>query len=279
MAIRAGVTAYFTAEAFNFVATATLGVAHQMPALLSSQHLANMAGHALVGCLSAMAGGAACGPGALSAAAGSFAGPILKDLQAEHNLVAHAVVGGLASVAGGGNFANGAVTASFGYLFNEAGGCWERGYCAKDAVSERRIQLLHPELQEDVRQFLNQVYIELGIELRVAQGFRSSEQQGELFALGRTKPGKTVTDAPPGTSYHEYGLAIDVVGLSGRAINWNIPYKTIAGIAEDFGLQWGGLWIQRKDMPHFQRSYGMSIPELRGRLPSGSPYPKIPGTK
>jgi hypothetical protein len=126
MAIRAGLTAYFTAEAFNFVGTATLGVGHRVPEFLSPAHLANIAGHALVGCASAVAQGGRCGPGALSAAAGSFAGPILKDLKFERNLVAHAVIGGLASVAGGGNFANGAVTAAFGYLFNQAGGDMRR---------------------------------------------------------------------------------------------------------------------------------------------------------
>jgi hypothetical protein len=128
MALRAGVTAYFTAEAFNIVGTATLGVGHPTPDFLSPAHLSNMAGHALVGCASAVAQGGRCGPGALSAAAGSFAGPILKGLKFERNLVAHAVVGGLASVAGGGNFANGAVTAAFGYLFNENGDYRERGY-------------------------------------------------------------------------------------------------------------------------------------------------------
>jgi hypothetical protein len=64
--------------------------------------------------------GARCGPGALSAAAGSFAGPLLGGLSFQYNLIAHVVVGGLASVAGGGSFANGAVTAAFGYLFNQA---------------------------------------------------------------------------------------------------------------------------------------------------------------
>jgi hypothetical protein len=87
---------------------------------MSEAHVFNIAGHALVGCAAAVAQGGKCGPGALSAAAGSFAGPILKGLGFQQNLVAHAVVGGLASVAGGGNFANGAVTAAFGYLFNQA---------------------------------------------------------------------------------------------------------------------------------------------------------------
>jgi hypothetical protein len=126
LALRAGFTAFFTAVAFDVVGTATLGAEHKIPDFLSSAHLSNMAGHALVGCASAVLGGSKCGPGALSGLAGSFAGPILQDLGFQRNLVAHAVVGGLASVAGGGKFANGAVTAAFGYLFNQAAGEFRR---------------------------------------------------------------------------------------------------------------------------------------------------------
>jgi hypothetical protein len=78
--------------------------------------------HALVGCASAVASRGKCGAGALSGAAGSFAGPFLVGLDFQAKLVASSVIGGLASVAGGGKFANGAVTAAFGYLFNEGGG-------------------------------------------------------------------------------------------------------------------------------------------------------------
>jgi hypothetical protein len=120
-ALKGAAIAFFTAAAFDAVGTATLGVGHKMPDFLSPAHLSNMAGHALVGCVSAVAQGGRCGPGALSAAAGSFAGPILRDLGFHRNLVAHAVVGGIASVAAGGNFANGAITSAYGYLFNELG--------------------------------------------------------------------------------------------------------------------------------------------------------------
>jgi hypothetical protein len=94
------------------------------PEFMTPAHAANMGGHALVGCASAVMGGGKCGPGALSGAAGSFASPLLRTLNVQHNVVAHAVVGGLASVAAGGNFANGAVTAAFGYLFNWFGSNW-----------------------------------------------------------------------------------------------------------------------------------------------------------
>jgi hypothetical protein len=125
LALRAGVTAFFTAAAMEGIGNIT----GHTPDFLSSAHLQNIAGHALVGCLSAVMGGAKCGPGALAGAVGSFAAPILRDIfphpktNPSHlfgGTVASAIIGGLASVAGGGKFANGAVTAAFGYLFNHA---------------------------------------------------------------------------------------------------------------------------------------------------------------
>jgi hypothetical protein len=90
---------------------------------MSEAHLFNVAGHAAVGCLSAMASGGKCGPGAASGAAGSFAGPILDDMKLGfgEGLVATSVVGGAASLAGGGKFGDGAVTAAFGYMYNRWG--------------------------------------------------------------------------------------------------------------------------------------------------------------
>jgi RHS repeat-associated protein len=135
-ALRAGITAFLTAEAFTVVGnlTESLGLegaplgGHAPLEFLSEAHLFNIAAHALVGCASAVAGGGRCGPGALAAAAGSFAGPMIGQMfpNPRGNVgdlfggtVVSAVVGGVASVAGGGKFANGAVTAAFGYLFNQ----------------------------------------------------------------------------------------------------------------------------------------------------------------
>ena len=63
----------------------------------------------------------------------------------------------------------------------------------------------------------------------VSSGFRSSSEQATLYAQGRsqyeisnqvTKPlgGFVVTNAPPGHSAHNYGLAIDVTGRDQSAI-------------------------------------------------------------
>lgn len=102
--------------------------AHGDLGFMSEAHVANMAGHAAVGCASAVASGGKCGPGALAGAAGSLAGPLMAGLSYEGKLIATTVVGGVASVAGGGKFGNGAVTAAFGYLFNELGSYAQRGY-------------------------------------------------------------------------------------------------------------------------------------------------------
>jgi len=81
--------------------------------------LATLRAMPLVGCMSAVMGGAKCGPGALSAGISAAAGPLIDGRGfSVGSLVANAVVGGLASLAGGGKFANGAITAAYGYLFN-----------------------------------------------------------------------------------------------------------------------------------------------------------------
>jgi len=49
-----------------------------------------------------------------------------------------------------------------------------------------------------------------GVKVEVISGLRSWAAQAALYAQGRTKPGKIVTKARPGSSWHNYGLAIDL---------------------------------------------------------------------
>jgi len=138
-ALKAGAIAFATAEAFNVVGDLTGHFAgtldpilkgHGPLEFLSDAHLFNIAGHAAVGCGSAVASGGKCGPGALSGAVGSLTShvPFAENLSPDGKLILVSTSGGLASVAGGGKFGNGAVTAAFGYLFNELGDLGERGY-------------------------------------------------------------------------------------------------------------------------------------------------------
>jgi hypothetical protein len=88
----------------------------------SEGHLANIAGHALVGCGASVASGGKCGPGALAGGVTSLAGPYIYGLKFEVAVVANAALGCAAAVLGGGKFENGAVTGAFGYLFSPHAG-------------------------------------------------------------------------------------------------------------------------------------------------------------
>lgn len=139
-----------------------------------------------------------------------------------------------------------------------------------DAATDRRIAGLHPEVRATAAAFVNRVEQELGIQLRVTQGYRSIAEQNALYAQGRTAPGDIVTNARGGSSYHNYGLAFDVVEVrpDGSA-NWDTDWAAIGRIGESMGLEWGGNWTRLVDRPHFQMDFGLSTTQLRQRLNSG----------
>ena len=70
---------------------------------------------------------------------------------------------------------------------------------------------LHPWLDHKLGLLLKECARE-GIYLIVTEGFRTVAQQNALYAKGRTKPGKVVTNAK-GSSYssqHMWGVAFDI---------------------------------------------------------------------
>lgn len=128
----------------------------------------------------------------------------------------------------------------------------------KDKVSNSRIILLHPKVRDDFHAFVEEAEEELGIILRVVQGLRTFDEQQAIYDQGRTKPGKIVTNAPPGSSYHNYGLAIDVAPLieNGTKMDWGFDYKKLLPYAKKYDLVWGGNFKSIVDKPHFEKTLG-----------------------
>ena len=135
-----------------------------------------------------------------------------------------------------------------------------------DIVTNNRIKQLHPKIRCAVKNFINEVYNTMNIRLRVIDGFRSFSEQDNLYAQGRTTKGSIVTYAKGGESYHNYGLAIDVVEIKDGKIDWieqeNVLPK-IAPIGKKWGFEWGGDWKKIKDKPHFQMVFGKKTKELK----------------
>jgi peptidoglycan L-alanyl-D-glutamate endopeptidase CwlK len=124
-----------------------------------------------------------------------------------------------------------------------------------DAVSDSRLAQINPELAGKVRS-LAALLADENIIIRVTQGLRSWNEQQALYAQGRTTPGKIVTNAPPGYSWHQFGLAVDVApfNLEGQP-DWNAEdpnWKRIIALGESLGLVSGSTFISCPDDPHFQ---------------------------
>ena len=131
-------------------------------------------------------------------------------------------------------------------------------------MTQKRIKALNVKIQSSVTKFINEVESKLGIRLRITQGYRSVATQNALYAQGRTAPGKIVTNARGGFSYHNYGLAIDVVEIRDNgSINWSPDWDAIGTVGISNGFEWGGNWTTIVDRPHFQMIFGLSINDLR----------------
>ncbi len=149
----------------------------------------------------------------------------------------------------------------------------------KDSLPED----LHPTVESNA-EALKQKAAEKGILIRFTDGFRSFEEQNELYDQGRTVPGNIITYAKGGESYHNYGLAVDFAVETGNGeVTWNLEYDgngnskpdwfEIGEMAKDFGFTWGGDWENFKDYPHLQMDYGLSLNDLQnGYYPGYNPY-------
>jgi peptidoglycan L-alanyl-D-glutamate endopeptidase CwlK len=132
-----------------------------------------------------------------------------------------------------------------------------------DNISEERVLKISPKIRNNVRGFFQEAENQ-GIKLRLTDGFRSFEEQDALYSKGRTTAGNIVTNAKGGQSYHNYGLAFDVVDME---LWWNgADWQKIGKIGKSFGFEWGGDWSGFVDKPHFQKKFGQTTSQLLENL-------------
>ena len=117
-----------------------------------------------------------------------------------------------------------------------------------------------------------------GIDIKIIGGTRTYAEQDALYAQGRTKPGKKVTNARGGYSNHNFGIAFDIGVFSGNNYLGKSPkYKAAGVLGMDLGLEWGGNWTSIVDQPHFQLrpawatapTQKQMLTELRRRVADG----------
>lgn len=130
-------------------------------------------------------------------------------------------------------------------------------------INSRDISELHPVVQEKAHAFLAMCN-QRGINVVVTSTYRDHESQNALYAQGRTKPGKIVTKAKGGQSFHNWRVAFDVVPVvNGKAV-WDddVMWEKLGDIGVQCGLEWGGNWKFR-DSPHFQYTGGLKLADFQ----------------
>lgn len=102
---------------------------------------------------------------------------------------------------------------------------------------------------------------ENGVELLIYCTLRSNEEQDSLYAIGRTKPGKIVTNARAGQSAHNpddegESSAYDCCPMINGKPMWessNPAWAIVGRCGEEAGLIWSGRWTGKlKEVAHFQ---------------------------
>jgi peptidoglycan L-alanyl-D-glutamate endopeptidase CwlK len=105
-----------------------------------------------------------------------------------------------------------------------------------------------------------------GVEILVYCTLRTPAEQALLYEIGRTRPGKIVTNAPAWQSWHNYGRAVDAVPILHGKPDWTYDqnerhWRVFAEEAERVGLEWAGRWERFREYVHVQDTGGMTLAE------------------
>lgn len=143
-----------------------------------------------------------------------------------------------------------------------------------DRVTTQRIGQLHPLVRNEALHIYEEIAVAIGdsATCRFTQTLRTIKEQDDLYAQGRTRPGRIVTNARGGLSYHNYGLAIDFAFIVNGKLSYDMKgdwdkdkkpeWFEVVSIFKSFGWEWGGDWASFKDYPHFQKTFGYSVRQL-----------------
>ncbi|MBI5189105.1 MAG: M15 family metallopeptidase [Nitrospirae bacterium] len=132
------------------------------------------------------------------------------------------------------------------------------------ARNARMLATLVPEMRSLAERHLAMCAAE-GIALLVVQALRTPDEQAALYAKGRTAPGRRVTNARPGYSWHNFGRAYDVAVAEGGKVVWTgHKYARAGEIGRSLSLVWGGDFKGiRGDLGHFEYHPGLTLTQAR----------------
>jgi peptidoglycan L-alanyl-D-glutamate endopeptidase CwlK len=131
-------------------------------------------------------------------------------------------------------------------------------------INSRDINELAPTVQVMARKFI-QGCKDAGIDVIITSTYRDHASQNALYAQGRTAPGKKVTNAKGGQSFHNWRVAFDFVPVVNGKAQWNDLklFKKCGEIAESVGLEWAGRWKSFVEYAHCQYTDGLTLADFQ----------------
>jgi peptidoglycan L-alanyl-D-glutamate endopeptidase CwlK len=150
------------------------------------------------------------------------------------------------------------------------------------AACSRSLNELEPHVRTLAQALLTNSKL-AGLPLTVTCTLRPMTVQAALYAQGRTAPGRIVTNARPGYSFHNFGLAIDVVpdelvmlpgwgDTPSHSAHADALWAKLGLLGKAVGFTWGGEFSHLPDRPHFEWAGGLTLAQLRaGARPSAAP--------
>ena len=131
-------------------------------------------------------------------------------------------------------------------------------------INSRSLDDLHPKVKPLCVAFIEKCKA-LGIDVLITSTYRDAESQNALYAQGRTLPGKKVTNASAGKSYHNYKVAFDFAPIVNGKVMWDDAalFTRCGEIAESVGLEWAGRWIKFKELAHCQYTNGLKLVDFQ----------------
>lgn len=120
----------------------------------------------------------------------------------------------------------------------------------------RDINELTPVAQTACRLFMKKCG-EAGLHIFVTETYRSQARQNQLYAQGRTEPGKVVTWTL--NSRHTSRRAWDIAVI-GKDLYDMTVIRQAGAIGQSLGITWGGIWSP-PDYCHFEITEDWTAPE------------------
>ena len=149
----------------------------------------------------------------------------------------------------------------------------------------RSLEVVDPQFRISVQELVR-LCAQQGLEIRIYCTIRTCEEQAKLFRRSRTKKeidqraqsltdrgypflsdsllsvgaqsgklGAHLTNAAPGESFHQYGLAADGAPFVAGKFLWDASapeWLVYGATARYLGLTWAGDWTSFKEFPHVQ---------------------------